>query len=497
MTSINNSPRETINNNIDFTKLAYELINDKFSKAKYMGIECIMDIKTGFINATKFCTLTSYGKKNFKHYLSNTRYKNLFNYMSSAAGYPAAEITKKYEGGNPELRGTYVHPDLLLDLASWISPAAYIRASGIVKNFLLREKEEENRILTGANIDLKKMFAEESKRREEAEKRTELMLLKMTLQNEQTHYKLEQTHIKLDDTNNKLEQTHIKLDNTEKTLEDTNNKLEQTHIKLDNTEKTLEQTHIKLDNTEKTLEDTNNKLEKTHSKLEDTNNILEQTHIKLDNTEKTLEDTNIKLDNTEKTLEDTNNILEQTHNKLEDTNNILEQTHNKLDDANNILEKTHIKLDKTYTTLKRVEARVELLVDEVVPPAKKVSLHEQFGIMKLNGRGSASSFEGDPEGKRHYKVYCTQKRCVVSARNSILKAYPNAVLIKEVSPNANAKNFLHKLKEKYGSQGGRLKSNKNKISISYNYVNLEDGVTEDELKAMIDDVVNNAKNFGL
>ena len=427
MTSINNSPRETINNNIDFTKLAYELINDKFSKAKYMGIECIMDIKTGFINATKFCTLTSYGKKNFKHYLSNTRYKNLFNYMSSAAGYPAAEITKKYEGGNPELRGTYVHPDLLLDLASWISPAAYIRASGIVKNFLLREKEEENRILTGANIDLKKMFAEESKRREEAEKRTELMLLKMTLQNEQTHYKLEQTHIKLDDTNNKLEQTHIKLDNTEKTLEDTN----------------------------------------------------------------------IKLDNTEKTLEDTNNILEQTHNKLEDTNNILEQTHNKLDDANNILEKTHIKLDKTYTTLKRVEARVELLVDEVVPPAKKVSLHEQFGIMKLNGRGSASSFEGDPEGKRHYKVYCTQKRCVVSARNSILKAYPNAVLIKEVSPNANAKNFLHKLKEKYGSQGGRLKSNKNKISISYNYVNLEDGVTEDELKAMIDDVVNNAKNFGL
>ena len=64
----------------------------------------------------------------------------------------------------------------------------------------------------------------------------------------------------------------------------------------------------------------------------------------------------------------------------------------KLDNTEKILEKTHIKLDKTKKTLERVEARVdrqsgavgELLVDEVVPPAKKVSLHEQFGIMKLN-----------------------------------------------------------------------------------------------------------------
>jgi len=38
-----------------FSILAYELINDKYSKAKYLGIECIMETKTGYINATKFC----------------------------------------------------------------------------------------------------------------------------------------------------------------------------------------------------------------------------------------------------------------------------------------------------------------------------------------------------------------------------------------------------------------------------------------------------------
>ena len=74
-----------------------------------------METKTGFINATKFCTEAGDGKKMLKHYISNARYNNLVKYMRSAAGYPAAEITKTYEGGNPKLRGTYVHPDLLLD----------------------------------------------------------------------------------------------------------------------------------------------------------------------------------------------------------------------------------------------------------------------------------------------------------------------------------------------------------------------------------------------
>ena len=243
------------------------------------------------------------------------------------------------------------------------------------------------------------MFEDSDKRREEAEKRAEQMLIKMTLQNEQTH---------------------IKLDNTEKTLENTN-------IKLDNTEKTLENTNAKLGNTEKTLEQTN----------------------------LSLESTNVKLDNTEK-----------------------------------ILEKTHIKLDKTKKTLERVEARVELLVDEVVPPAKKVSLHEQFGIMKLN----------DSDGKREYKVYCVQKRGVLKARAGIMKEYPNAVLIKEVNPNANSKNFLHKLKERYGT------GKKSKIQVSYNFVNLKEGGTEEQLKEMtaerppplvIDDVVDSALNYGV
>jgi hypothetical protein len=77
-------------------------------------------------------------------------------------------------------------------------------------------------------------------------------------------------------------------------------------------------------------------------------------------------------------------------------------------------ENTHIKLDMTKDILKRVETRVEKIVEEVVPPTKQTSLHEQFGIMKLN----------DSTGKREYKVYCCQERVVNKTKDSILKTYP-------------------------------------------------------------------------
>ena len=58
-------------------KLAFEKINDQYSKAKYLGTECIMDMKTGYINATKFCSTIGDKTKRFDHYIANSRYENL------------------------------------------------------------------------------------------------------------------------------------------------------------------------------------------------------------------------------------------------------------------------------------------------------------------------------------------------------------------------------------------------------------------------------------
>jgi hypothetical protein len=331
------------------TVLAYEKINEKYSKAKYLGLECIMDMKTGFINATKFC---AFYNKEFKDFSKRDRYKNLIDYISSSGTY-VPELSFKNMSGSYELRGTYIHHILLLDISSWISPEAYIKATHIVNNFLIKEKEDEIRnakILLGQKDDkideLKLMLIESDKRREESERRSEKMLQEMKDQNEKTHFK--------------------------------------------------------LDDTKKTL------------------------------------------DNTEK-----------------------------------MLEKSEIDNDKIKTTLHRVETRVEKLVEEVVPPAKQVSLHEEFGIMRLN----------DKNGKWQYKIYCSQKRCVEQAKRSIKKDYPKAEMLLEIKPNPNSKNLLHKIKELYGYGKNA------KFKISYNSLNLNVGITEDELKKTVEEVFDDKKNF--
>jgi hypothetical protein len=163
---------------------------------------------------------------------------------------------------------------------------------------------------------------------------------------------------------------------------------------------------------------------------------------------------------------------EKTHFKLDDTKKVLNNTEK-------MLGKAEIDNQKIKNVLHRVETRVEKLVEEVVPPVKQLSLHEQFGIMKLY----------DENKEWQYKVYCSQKRGVEKAKSSILKKYPNAKLIFEIKPNPNSKNLLHKLKELYG------KGKDAKFYISYNFLNLKDGISEEELKKTIDDVLNDKKNF--
>lgn len=334
-------------NDLAITNLKCEKINDQYYKAKYGEFNVIMDITTGYINATKLCA--DGGRKLYK-WIENKNSKELIDFFHKNGSPNSESHSYELRDGikSNNINGTYVHPKLITHIASWVSPAFAWKVSEIVNNFLVREKDDEIRALTGDKSRLEKMFEDSDKRREESEKRAEQLLLDMKLQNEKTHI--------------------------------------------------------------------------------------------------TLETTNIKLDNTTKTLE-----------------------------------KAEIDNDKIKTTLRRVETRIDLIVDEIVPPARQVSLHEEFGVMKLN----------DITNARHYKVYCSQKRGVAKAKSSILKSYPNAVMFKEVTPNANAKNFLHILKEKYGSNNAN-----SKIKVSYNFINLKSGVLEEELNTMINEVVESAKNYG-
>jgi hypothetical protein len=61
-----------------------------------------------------------------------------------------------------------------------------------------------------------------------------------------------------------------------------------------------------------------------------------------------------------------------------------------------MLDKAENDNQKMKNILHRVETRFEKLLEKVIPPAKQLSLHEQFGIMKFY----------DENKEWQYKVYC-------------------------------------------------------------------------------------------
>lgn len=171
---------------VDITKLAYEKITNRYYKAIYLGLECIMDTTNGYINGTKLCSIDKDKTKRFINYIKSTKYKILKAYYMSNISDFSSELTIKVTDGPKEIRGTYLHPILFLDLAIWISPSAYIKATRIVSDALVRESNNEDKI-----DRLEKRLEEALAKREDAEKKAEVIMVKIVLQNEKTHAKLD------------------------------------------------------------------------------------------------------------------------------------------------------------------------------------------------------------------------------------------------------------------------------------------------------------------
>ena len=330
------------NNNELIKKLAFESIAGKYSKALYGDFTVTMNMTNGYINATKLC---ADGGKRFDHWVENKGNKVMVKcfgeFINRSPGIPGDVLIIVNTGIN-ETRGTYVHPDLIPHIASWVSPAFAYKVSKIVNNFLIRKKEAEIERLTGAKTRLELMLEESNRERRAHEERAEKMLQDMKDQNEKTHVKLDEVNHKLDKADNDIEELQITVD--------------------------------------------------------------------------------------------------------------------------------------------EVNTRIEIVMDEVVNPVNRLELREVFLIMQLN----------EPNSNYGFKTYRGQNKNMVKIKKNIKREFPNATVFREINPNPNAKNFLHQLKELYGSKGA-----KSKIKIHYNYVTLLDGVSEDELNVMIDNVVENAKNYGV
>lgn len=89
----------------------------------------------GFVNATAMCKAN---RKHLPHYMANERTREYLQALAGSVGFPTDRLTVTTMTGPNELRGTWVHPRLAIDLARWISPAFAVWMDGWFLDSLAR-----------------------------------------------------------------------------------------------------------------------------------------------------------------------------------------------------------------------------------------------------------------------------------------------------------------------------------------------------------------------
>ena len=83
--------------------------------------------RDGYINATLLCKQAG---KEFKHYNSNKVTKDFLTALSTEVGIPTSVLVQTLKGGNnPKLQGSWVHPQVAINLAQWLSPQFAVQVS--------------------------------------------------------------------------------------------------------------------------------------------------------------------------------------------------------------------------------------------------------------------------------------------------------------------------------------------------------------------------------
>lgn len=95
----------------------------------------------GYINATAMCQAAG---KRLNHYLDNASSKAFIAELSGDTGIPASELIQIVRGGNPQVQGTWVHPQVAINLGQWASPKFAVLVSKWVFDWMSGGKQHQS-----------------------------------------------------------------------------------------------------------------------------------------------------------------------------------------------------------------------------------------------------------------------------------------------------------------------------------------------------------------
>ena len=144
-------------NRTDIRNIAFEKINDRFSKGKYLGVEVTIDMSTGYINGNHLVkqALTKGGKpKRFDHWRENKETQYIINFISQNEGINTCDLIDDIMNVPVGLRGAYIHPFLVPHVAAWASPKlAHI--VGRVINAIVCTNQIPSKLYTDPRVERK------------------------------------------------------------------------------------------------------------------------------------------------------------------------------------------------------------------------------------------------------------------------------------------------------------------------------------------------------
>lgn len=93
--------------------------------------------KDGYVNATAMCQAVG---KNIADYARLKSTSEFMQELSSDMGIPISELIQTFKGGRAENQGTWVHPDIAINLAQWLSPKFAVQVSRWIREWMSGEK---------------------------------------------------------------------------------------------------------------------------------------------------------------------------------------------------------------------------------------------------------------------------------------------------------------------------------------------------------------------
>ena len=240
----------------DFAVSYVEGFEKKYVRARYLDLDLLMMASNGFVNASKLCekfgtefklwTRTKSASELISDKLESvleTKQNEISQLLLGTDMSPAQNALKLLQSGsnykslpktvlaevfipvksnqyNSQIAGTYIHPDLVLDLAYWISLPVRKKVRSIVQNYLTALKHEEDSKILAENIRLKqRVFKVEGEKQsleskiEEMKRQNEKIILqneKLLQDNIKTHSQLGHVVTTVDSAKNYILDNHVK-----------------------------------------------------------------------------------------------------------------------------------------------------------------------------------------------------------------------------------------------------------------------------------------------